>query len=54
MYTNLSCLISLPPAIDWGPQLHRMFRLITHTPGGKGYLSFRGESELNLCVSVYV
>lgn len=48
MYTNLSCLISLPPAIDWGLQL---IRLITHTSGGEGYLSCIGESEF-ACVCV--
>lgn len=51
-YTNLSCLISLPPAIDRGLQLHKIIWLITHPSGGEGYLGSASESGC-VCARVW-
>lgn len=50
IYKNLWCVIPLPPTIDWGLQLLKMIRFITHTSGG-GKLSW---IRICMCVRVYV
>ncbi|KAF9292384.1 alpha-1,4-glucan branching enzyme [Linnemannia elongata] len=43
MYTHMSVLTELTPIIDRGLALHKMIRLVTHTLGGEGYLTFIGN-----------
>lgn len=50
IYKNLWCVIPLPPTIDWGLQLLKMIRFITHTSGG-GKLSW---IRICMCVRVCV
>ncbi|KAG0031516.1 alpha-1,4-glucan branching enzyme [Podila clonocystis] len=43
MYTHMSVLTELTPIIDRGLALHKMIRLVTHSLGGEGYLTFIGN-----------
>lgn len=43
LYTNMSTLTPLTPVIDRGMALHKMIRLLTHSLGGEGYLTFEGN-----------
>ncbi|KAJ1959214.1 alpha-1,4-glucan branching enzyme, partial [Dipsacomyces acuminosporus] len=43
MYTNMSDLTPLTPAIERGLALHMMIRLVTIALGGEGYLAFEGN-----------
>ncbi len=43
MYTEMSVLKPLTPVVDRGIALHKMIRMLTHTLGGEGYLTFMGN-----------
>eukprot|EP01094_Clydonella_sp_ATCC50884_P022568 TRINITY_DN5226_c0_g2_i1.p1 TRINITY_DN5226_c0_g2~~TRINITY_DN5226_c0_g2_i1.p1 ORF type:complete len:495 (-),score=196.31 TRINITY_DN5226_c0_g2_i1:1251-2735(-) len=43
MYTDMSVLAPLSPAVDRGVALHKMMRLLTCALGGEGYLTFMGN-----------
>ncbi|KAF4575115.1 alpha-1,4-glucan branching enzyme [Pleurotus pulmonarius] len=43
MYTNMSDLTEMTPIIARGLALHKMIRLLTHSLGGEGYLTFEGN-----------
>ncbi|KAJ2514792.1 alpha-1,4-glucan branching enzyme [Coemansia sp. RSA 1939] len=43
MYSNMSDLTPLTPAIERGMALHKMIRLVTCGLGGEGYLTFEGN-----------
>ena len=43
MYTDMSVLQPLIPAVERGVALHKMIRLITQALGGEGYLNFIGN-----------
>ncbi|KAH7930724.1 glycoside hydrolase family 13 protein [Leucogyrophana mollusca] len=43
MYTHMSDLTPMTPIISRGLALHKMIRLLVHSLGGEGYLSFEGN-----------